>query len=154
MVVMELKEITKEAALIGTDATLEDAIRKMINEKANALIVIDEDGKFAGEVNVSDLFEAIVPEYLDGDAVIEHFSSEKNFVEAIRDAGAKPVEEFMTMNAEPVRITDNIITVASAAVAHQHSRIPVVDHDDRPIGVISRSGLKHILGKFLGIKTS
>lgn len=149
---MELKEITKEAALIGMDATLSDAIKKMINEKANALIVIDEDGKFAGEVNVSDLFEAIVPEYLDGDGVLEYFSTEDKFVEALRDASAKPVEEFMTMNADPVRISDNIISVASAAVAHQHSRIPVVDHDDRPIGVISRHGLKHILGKFLGIK--
>lgn len=150
---MELKEITKEAALIGTEATLEEAIKKMINDKANALIVIDEDGKFAGEVNVSDLFEAIVPEYLNGDQVIKHFTSEESFVEALREASAKPVEEFMTMNAEPVRITDNILSVAAAAVAHQHSRIPVVDHDDRPIGVISRSGLKRILGTFLGIET-
>lgn len=149
---MELKDITKEAAIISLDATLEDAVRKMITEQANALIVVDEEGEFAGEVNVSDLFEAIVPEYLDGDAVLEHFSTEEKFIEAVRDASGKLVEEFVSRNAEPVLVTDSLIHVASVAVAHQHSRIPVVDHSNRPIGVISRQGLKHILAEFLGIK--
>lgn len=150
---MELKDITKEAAIIGLEATLEDAVRKMIKEQANALIVIDDEGKFAGEVNVSDLFEAIVPEFLDGDAVLEHFSTEEKFNEATQEARSKPIEEFMSMNADPILITDSIVSVAAAAIAHQHSRIPVVDHEDRPIGVISRQGLKHILGDVLGIET-
>jgi len=150
---MELKEITKEAATIGMDATFEEAIKKMVNEKANALVVIDEDGEFAGEVHVSDLFEAIVPEYMDGDSVIEYFDSEKKFINAVQDASVKPVSEFMSVNIEPIRITDPIMTVASNAIAYQHSRIPVVDHENRPIGVISRQGLKKILANFLHIKT-
>lgn len=149
---MELKDITKEAAIISEDATLEDAVRKMVTEQANALIVINDEGAFAGEVNVSDLFEAIVPEYLDGDGVLEYFSSEEKFIEAVKDNAAKPVFEFMSMNAEPVLVTDSIMDVAASAVAHQHSRIPVVDHDNRPIGVISRQGLKHIIANFLNIK--
>lgn len=149
---MELKDITKEAAIISEDATFEEAVRKMIKEQANALVVIDEDGAFVGEVNVSDLFEAVVPEFLDGDAVLEHFSSEEKFIEAVKDASVKPVSEFVSMNAEPVLVTDSIMNVAAAAIAHQHSRIPVIDHDNRPIGVISRQGLKHIIGNFMGIK--
>jgi CBS domain-containing protein len=149
---MELKDITKEAAVIGTDSTFEEAVKKMIKEQANALVVIDENGEFAGEVNVSDLFEAIVPEYLDGDGVMEHFNSEEKFVDAVRDASVKPVEEFMNVNVEPVRITDSIMTVAANAIAYQRSRIPVVDHSNRPIGAISRQGLKQILAKFLGLK--
>ena len=149
---MELKDITKEAAIIGLDATLEDAVRKMVTEQANALVAIDYEGKFAGEVNVSDLFDAIIPEYLDGDAVLEYFDSEEKFVEAVQNASGKLVEEFVSLNADPVRVTDSIMEVASVAIAHQHSRIPVVDHDDRPIGIISRRGLKHIIAKFLNIE--
>ena len=149
---MELKDITKEAVMISMDASLEDAVRKMINEQANALIVIDEEGKFAGEVNVSDLFDAIIPEYLNGDAVLEHFNSEEKFIEAVKDASDKTVAEFVSKNADPVYVTDSIMVVASSAVAHQHSRIPVIDHDERPIGVISRIGLKHILAKFMNIE--
>jgi len=149
---MELKDITKEAAIIGLDATLEEAVRKMVTEQANALIAVDEEGKFAGEVNVSDLFDAVVPEYLDGDRVLEYFNTEEKFVDAVKDASGKLVEEFVSRNAEPVRVTDSIMDVASVAIAHQHSRIPVVDHDDRPIGIISRRGLKQILAKYLGIE--
>lgn len=149
---MELKDITKEAAVINSDQTFADAVRKMIKEQANALIVVDEDGKFAGEVNVSDLFDAIVPEYLDGDTIIEYFADEDKFAKAVKDAAEKPVESFMSRDAEPVGITDSIINVAAVAVAHQHSRIPVVDHSDRPIGVISRRGLKQIIGNFMNIK--
>ncbi len=149
---MELKDITKEAALISLDATLEDAVRKMINEQANALIAVDEDGKFAGEVNVSDLFDAVVPEYISPDAVLEHFSSEKKFIEEVKKSSGKLVEEFVSKNAEPVLITDSIMDVAASAVAYQHSRIPVVDHSGTPIGIISRRGLKLILAKFLDIE--
>jgi len=49
-------------------------------------------------------------------------------------------------------VTDSIMNVAASAIAHQHSRIPVVDHENRPIGVISRQGLKHIIASFLNIK--
>ena len=132
--------------------TFSDAVRKMIEEQANALLVVDEEGKFAGEINVSDLFEAIVPEQLDGDSVMNYFDSEEKFVAAVRDAADKPIELFMSYDAEPVRITDSIVSVAAAAIAHQHSRIPVVDHSDRPLGVISRRGLKQIIGNFMGIK--
>ena len=149
---MELEDITKGAAIIGMEATLEDAVRVMVNEQANALIVVDENGKFAGEVNVSDLFDAIVPPFLDGDAIDKHFNSEEKFIEAVKEASGKLVEEFMTTNAEPVKVTDSIMSVAAVAIAYQHSRIPVVDHSNRPIGVISRQGLKHIIANYLGIK--
>ena len=140
--------------IVGPESTLKDAVQKMIKDQANALLVIDEEGKFAGEVNVSDLFNAIVPEELNGDQILDSFNSEEKFIEAVKDAADKPVTEFMTLNAEPVLITDSIISVAASTIAHQHSRIPVVDHSNRPIGVISRRGLKHIIANFMGIKKS
>ena len=149
---MELKDITKEAVIISNAATLEDAVRKMVKEQSNSLLVIDEEGSFAGEINVSDLFEAIVPSHLNGDEVLAYFSSEEKFVEAVRDAAVKPVEEFMALDAEPIRADDDIMAVAAMAIAHGHSRIPVVDHDNRPVGIISRRGLKQIIATFLGIQ--
>jgi predicted transcriptional regulator len=32
------------------------------------------------------------------------------------------------------------------------ARIPVVDHDNRPVGIISRQGLRHILSIYLGVQ--
>lgn len=138
--------------MISEEATLEDALRAMVNQQTNSLLVIDVDGILIGEVSVPDLLDAVVPEYLDGDGVIEHFSDEQMFAEAVRDAAPKPVREFMAMDIEPIHTSDNLLTVAGNAIAHQNARIPVVDDDGHPIGVVSRRGLKQILGKFLNIK--
>lgn len=149
---MELKDITKEAVLVSEDATLKEALAAMVKEQTNALLVIDADGVLAGEVGVPDLLDAVVPEYLDGDSVMEHFATEELFEEAVHDAAERPVSEFMTVDIEPVQSTDGLLNVAATAIAHQTTRIPVVDHDNRPIGIISRRGLKQILAKFLHIK--
>lgn len=149
---MELKDITKEAAIIDINQTFADAVHKMIKEHTNALMVVDESGTFAGEINVSDLFEAIVPEQLDGDSVLSYFDSDEKFIEAVKDAADKPIELFVSHDTEPVLVTDSIVNVAAAALAHQHSRIPVVDHENRPIGVISRQGLKRIIGNYMQIR--
>lgn len=146
---MELRDIIKEPVCIGYEQTFADAVRKMIKERANALIVVDEEGKFAGEIHVADLFEAIIPEHLDGDTVSTYFDSEEKFVAAVRAAEDTPVELFASHDVEPVHVTDSIMSVAAAAIAHQHTRIPVVDHEDRPIGVISRQGLKQIIHSYL-----
>ena len=55
---------------------------------------------------------------------------------------------WVTTDFTTVTPDDSILAVAAAAIAHQRARIPVVDHDERPIGIISRQGLKQILGKF------
>jgi CBS domain-containing protein len=60
----------------------------------------------------------------------------------------------MSVDIDPVHIDDGLMTVAATAIARRQARIPVIDHDNRPIGIISRRGLKHILAKFLGISDS
>lgn len=151
---MELKDITKEAVLISQDASFRDAIETMIKRQTNSLLVVGEDGILVGEVGVSDLLDAIVPEYLDGDSIAATFATEQMFEDAVKAAADRPVSEFMAVDSEPVGVTDGLMAVAASAIAQRRARIPVVDADNRPIGIISRRGLKHILAQSLGIKDS
>ena len=151
---MEVKDIVKEAVIIGQDASFKEAVSKMISEQTNTLLVTDEEGKLVGEVSVSDLLDAIVPEYLDGDNIAAHFATEEMFEEAVKDATEQQVEFFMNHDFSAVEMTDGLMTVAATAIGHQRARIPVVDSEGRPIGIISRQGLKHIIAKTLGIKDS
>jgi CBS domain-containing protein len=41
------------------------------------------------------------------------------------------------------------MSIAGTAIAHERARIPVVDNENRPVGIISRQGLKQILAKFI-----
>ena len=149
---MEIRDITKEAVLISETATFRDAIALMMQKQTNSLLVTGEDGVLTGEVNVSDLFDAIVPEDLDGDHVMTRLGTEELFEMAVQDATKKEVRDFMNIEFQSVHVDDSLITIAGVAIAHKTAHIPVVDHDDRPIGVISRRGLKHILAQYLGIE--
>ena len=149
---MQLKEITKEAFIISENDTFERALEMMLKHHTNTLLVVNDDGELVGEVSVSDLFDGIIPASFDGDAAMEHLKSEEEFIKAIRDARDTPVFTFMSTDFSTVRPDDTIMDVASVAIAHQRARIPVVDHDNHPIGIISRQGLKQILGKFMRMK--
>lgn len=148
---MEVKDIVKEAVTVPETATLREVVTALVNGQTNTLLVVNEDGVLTGEVSVVDLFDAIVPPHLDGDNVMEHFSSEEMFIKAVKEAEETSVEEFMTYDYSAVEMHDDLITIAATAVANQRARIPVVDSDGRPVGIISRQGLKQIIAKYLGI---
>lgn len=151
---MELKDITKEAVVVSEETTLREALRCMTEQKTNSLLVADAEGALVGEIGVSDLLDAIVPDYLEGDSIAAHFATEEMFEEAVQDAADKPARDFMATDLDPVRPSDNLMSVAAAAIALRRARIPVVDDENRPVGIISRRGLKHILAGSLGIEDS
>ncbi len=146
---MELKDITKEAVTISEYTTLGEALELMLTAHTNTLLVTDDDGILVGEVSVSDLFDGIVPMNLDGDSAFDVIKDEATFAQALKAAQDKPVIDFMSSDFDSVHPDSSLMEVAAIAIAHARGRIPVVDHDDRPIGMISRQGLKHILGRYL-----
>ena len=99
---MEVKDITKKAVLIDEEASFTDALRKMVTEQTNTLLVVDKDGKLSGEISVTDLLDAIVPEYLDGDSIAANFATEEMFEEAVRDTAEKQVQFFMSKDYSAV----------------------------------------------------
>lgn len=151
---MEVKDIIKDAVTISEEASFRDALTAMINGKTNTLLVVDANGTLTGEVSVADLLDAIVPEYLDGDSIAAHFATEEMFEEAVKDAEEKGIQYFMSHDYSAVEMDDGLMAVAATAIAHQRARIPVVDSDGKPLGIISRQGLKHIIAQFLGIEDS
>lgn len=151
---MEIKDITKPAITIGEDASLKDAVTEMVNKQVNALLVVDADGKLVGEVTVSELLKAIVPDYLDEDGIAAHFVSNEMFEEAVEHASDKQIKFFMSTRVTPVKMNEELMVVAVKAIAKKQVRIPVVDDEGKPIAIISRRGLKHIIGHTLGVPDS
>lgn len=149
---MEMRDITREAVVVSEEASFREAIALMIRKQTNSLLVVNANGELSGEVGVSDLLDAIVPMSMDGDSILTSLASEDAFGAAVKNAEDKTVGDFMDVDIQPVNADDSLITIAATAIAHQSAHIPVVDHENRPIGIISRRGLKHILAKFLGIK--
>ncbi|HEX4799170.1 MAG TPA: CBS domain-containing protein [Candidatus Paceibacterota bacterium] len=149
---MEMRNLAKEAVLIEENATFREALSLMMHRDTNSLFVVNTDGVLIGEVNVSDLLDAIVPMDVAGDTIESQLGSEDAFGNAVLSASDLPVSAFLNPEIHPVRADDSLIAIAGVAIAHQTAHLPIVDHDDRPVGVISRRALKHILASFLDIQ--
>lgn len=148
---MEVRDIIKDARVITEDTTFAEALTIMIRAQTNSLLVADEDGILCGDVSVADLLDAIVPLDSDGDVITSTFTDEIALKGLIINAQDRPVRDFMNVDYHTVKPTDGLMEIAAIAIAHQRARIPVTDHDGRPIGIISRQGLKHMLGSYLNI---
>lgn len=146
---MEVKDIVKPAVVVSESDTFETALKAMVSQKTNTLLVVDEEGELSGEVTVVDLLDAIIPKTLDGNQVMQYFSNDKAFASAIAAAKDTPVSEFMTVDYSALDLTDDMMTIIATAITNQRARIPVVDKDNRPVGIISRHGLKAVLAKYL-----
>ncbi len=149
---MEVRDIVKPAVVIAESASFREAVTKMVKEQTNSLLVVGDDGQLVGEIHMSDILDAIVPGNLDVDIITSHFTSNEVFEAAVADAEDTPVEFFMSTDINPVTTDASLMTIASVAVAERRAHIPVVDKDNRPIGIISRRGIKHIVAHALGIK--
>lgn len=149
---MKVKDIVKPAVIVTESDTFKSALKAMITQQTNTLLVVNEEGKLSGEVTIIDLLDAIVPDTLNGNEVMNHFSNDEAFAASIDIAKDIPVSEFMSQDYSALELSDDLISIIATAISFQRARIPVVDHEERPIGIISRQGLKHILGKFLDLK--
>ena len=146
---MEVKDIVKPAVLIAESDSFEVALQKMSKEQTNTLLVVNEDGELSGEVTVTDLLSAIVPENLNGDQVLAYFDTDEAIRASIDSLRYTPVSEFMSQDFTSLELEDSLLSVFGTAIAHERARIPVVDSENRPVGIVSRRGLKEVLKKFL-----
>ncbi|MFW6210118.1 MAG: HPP family protein [Patescibacteria group bacterium] len=146
---MQVKDIVRPAVIVNENDSFAQALAALMNHPTNTLLVTDDNGVLTGEVTVTDLLDAVVPDTLTGDQVMDHFTDDTAFIASIKVARDLPVADFMSYDYSALRLEDNLLAIVGTAIAHQRARIPVVDADNRPVGIISRQGLKQILSKFL-----
>lgn len=146
---MQVKDIVKPAVIVSETDTFAVALKAMMSQQTNTLLVTDEDGRLSGEVTVTDLLGAVVPDTLDGSEVMDHFMTDDAFIASIEVAKDLPVIEFMSHDYSALTLNDNLMSIVATAISHERARIPVIDDEERPVGIISRRGLKQIMAKFM-----
>jgi nucleotide-binding universal stress UspA family protein/CBS domain-containing protein len=150
----KIQDIMRKAVLIGQDAIFIDALRKMIIDKTNSLLVVNKTGKLVGEIQSFDLIRQVVPGYVVSDEIAAHFATEEIFKEACEAAKNIPIEKFMNKDPKTITLKSSLVEAVVIAMAHGQSRIPVVDEQHQPLGVLSRTELKQVIGQFVDIEES
>ena len=144
-------DIMRPSVRISTHETLYTTLRKMIEEKRNSLTVINDDGTLAGMVTAFDILKAVLPEYLEESEVAARFANLellKKDAERVKDT---PITEFMEKDVPVMKVDGNIIEAAVIAAHSGRGRIVVVDEENKPLGILTRTELKQVVGMTLDL---
>jgi CBS domain-containing protein len=114
----------REAVVTCLNATVGQALDKMLKSNLGALLVIDGEGKLRGIFSERDLLTRVAGIY--------------TYWEQL------PISEVMTVNPETVRLTDTLALALQKMDCGGYRHLPVVE-DGKPVGVISvRDMMRHL----------
>ena len=148
---MHIKDIMRKPLIVSDQDTFTSVLHELICKKSNSALVVDEDGRLDGEINVWSLLKEVVPDYLEGDALAAHFATLEIFHEDIENAKDVPVSKMMNKNPKTITLDCSLMGATVVAMNAHQSRVPVIDDDGRPIGVLTRTQLKGVIGEHLNI---
>ncbi len=117
-----LKLCNPSPAFVTLDATVADAIRTMIDHRAGAVAVVDDDRVVAGMFSERDVM--------------------KKFALSGRPAETTPVREFMSHYVVMGSPETTPAEALQVMVESRHRHLPIVDQDGKLLGVIS---IRHLL---------
>lgn len=144
-------DIMRPAVTVTQEATLEEVITRMVSEKRNSLVVVDGDGVLIGAVNAIDVIKAVLPDYLEESQVAARFGDFDLLKEDARRVSGMQVREFMSKDVPTIAKSGNLLEAAVMASTQGRGRITVVDEAHRPVGVLTRTEIKQIIGQALGV---
>jgi len=104
-------------ATVSVEATVEDAIRTMIDRAVGAVAIIDEHGVVAGMFTERDVLS--------------------KFVLSGRDAKATPVREMMSSIVEMATESTTLSEALQVMVERHYRHMPIVDENGKLLGICS-----------------
>lgn len=128
---IELKDYMQlDPVKMREDEDIFAAINNILINKVSGICIVDDNDKLIGVLSEIDCLRAIL-------------SSVYNKAPYVGE-----IKDYMTTEVISVRITDNIVDIASDMLKHKHRRRPVIDDDGTLIGQISCRALLRAVKEF------
>lgn len=148
---MTVASIMRKAITISDKVTSKEALNAMVSLKTNALVVVDDDGVFVGLINTRIFIEQTIPEYIANDEIAAQFATEKVWRESVRKVADLPIKDLMVKNVSTIGPEESLLKAAILATKNRQIRIPVLDEENKPIGLLSQTEIKQLIASFLGV---
>jgi CBS domain-containing protein len=139
---MKVKDfMIKDVVSMSPDAKLKEVMQTIVENKIGGLPLIHEDGKLAGIVTDGDILRAIKP-------VDRHIQDYFNFITYIQEQNLEGrLSEVANREIIKIAKKNGIVTVSPEEEMkevivllskHHFKKLPVVDKENKVVGVISR----------------
>lgn len=148
---LTVASIMRQAITISVHVTSKQALNAMVCQKTNALVVIDDAGVFVGLINTRIFIEKAIPAYISNDVIAAQFANEEVFRKSVGRIANVPIRDLMVENVSTIGPNESLLKAAILATQNRQIRIPVLDKDKKPIGLLSQTEIKQLIANFLGV---
>jgi CBS domain-containing protein len=134
----------REVVSVRRDADVESLLRLMREHELPGIPVTDEAGRLVGIVTEADLVirdedaDLHLPHHIDLLGGVIFLEPIKHYEDRLRRAFAATVADMMTPDPITVSPEDSIRHAARIIAERHHNRLPVVDADNRLVGLVTR----------------
>ncbi len=140
---MLVKEVmTTDVITVSIGDSVETCAKLLQEHNISGLPVLDEAGRVAGVVTEGDLIRRAsrvkAPGYLEILGGLIYLGSPKKFVEELQRAMSLEAGQLMSKNVFFISPEDTVEKAATLMVEKRISRLPVVDEQQKLIGIVSR----------------
>ncbi len=139
---------------IKPDVKIKDALKELIGDDINGLVVVDDDKRVVGVLSLQDIAAATVPrEFRHNLGVAAAMYKKGFFTQLCHELENQPVSRVMRRNFQSVTLEDNIMAVTADFLKNDLYIVPVVSSDDnhKLIGVVTRTEIKDALAYGMGL---
>ena len=148
----KIRDLMREAVIIQKDAELVQVLESLIKGKSNIGVVVDTEGRYLGSVNTVDVIRAILPDYIEEDPTAARFADTEMLREDTKKSATKSVSDFISKKDLTMHANANLLEAAVLSSVNAQGRTVIVDEDNKPLGILTRTEIKQVLGAFLDIK--
>ncbi|MHB9864165.1 CBS domain-containing protein [Streptomyces sp. YIM S03343] len=128
--------MTRVVATVGRAAEFKDIVRALHDRRVSAVPVVDRSGRIIGIVSEADLLPK--EEFRDSDPDRQ---TQLQRLTDIAKAGSVTAGDLMTSPALTIRANATLAQAARTMARAKVKRLPVVDEEDRLLGIVSRVDL-------------
>ncbi len=130
--------MSRDVVSVHSQETIHEALRLMVENRVSALPVVDRTNRCIGMVSSSDLVELTKDLEDEFESLEEDPTAELWLVKRlVNNTTHEVVDDLMSGDVASVRPEALLSKVATVMLRNRVHRLPVVDHDDRLVGIIS-----------------
>lgn len=141
----------KDVHTIPEHSSLKDAVRVMLKEHTNGLVVVDSNHHVVGMLSSWDIIQYIVPDYLEKDKHLASFESGDFFAQRIEQLANDPIEKFSTKQVHATKMSHTLMEAATLLSEFNIRQLPVTDDTGKLVGYLNRTDMKKAIGEVLGL---
>ncbi|MFZ5899167.1 MAG: CBS domain-containing protein [Bacillota bacterium] len=143
---LKAREImTTEVVTVSPDDDVEKVARLLLEHHISGLPVVDGDGKLVGVITEGDLIfqekKIRAPLYTVILDTVIYLEKPQRFVDELKRTVAQKVGELMSTRLYTVGPDASVEDIATIMVEKSINRVPVVDSDNKLVGIVSRQDI-------------